>query len=129
MYEMKDDYLVGIREIDDEHRRLFELAEEAYQLLQNEFIPDKYDNINRLLQELKEYAALHFAHEEAYMEKIQYKKMFTQKIQHQQFCQKLEEFNLEDVDENQESAIMDILDFLTEWLIHHIVENDKEIGQ
>ena len=27
MYEMKDEYLTGIRMIDEEHRRLFEIAE------------------------------------------------------------------------------------------------------
>ncbi len=54
MYEMKDEYLTGIEFIDNEHRRLFEIAEETYQLKNAEFIPDKYDQINDLLNELKE---------------------------------------------------------------------------
>ena len=32
MYELKDEYLVGIESIDNEHRVLFEIADEIYQL-------------------------------------------------------------------------------------------------
>lgn len=132
MYEMKDEYLTGIPEIDAEHKRLFEIAEETYQLLQEEFVADKYDNIRQLLEELREYTATHFAHEEAYMESIHYKKMFTQKIQHQQFIDKLEGINLDSIDgsntEEQDAMVADILAFLTDWLVRHIMETDKQIG-
>ena len=73
MYEMKEEYLTGIEFIDKEHRRLFEIAEETYQLKNDEFIPDKYDQIQNLLNELKDYTAMHFAHEEEYMQSIGYK--------------------------------------------------------
>lgn len=129
MYEMKDEYLTGIELIDREHRRLFELAEEAYQLQKNEFIPDKYDHLKSILQELKDYTIMHFTHEEEYMESIQYKKMFTQKIQHEEFRHKLEEFTFEDLDENSNEMITKILNFLADWLINHILYTDKEIGK
>ena len=54
MYEMKEEYYTGIPQIDAEHKRLFEIAESAYELRRNEFIPDKYDNIRDLLEELRE---------------------------------------------------------------------------
>ena len=52
---MKEEYYTGIPQIDAEHKRLFEIAESAYELRRNEFIPDKYDNIRDLLEELREY--------------------------------------------------------------------------
>lgn len=128
MFEMKDEYLTGIDQIDQEHRRLFEITQEAYELKNNEFIPDKYDNISELLHELKDYTIQHFQHEEAYMESIQYKRMFTQKIQHQAFIEKLEEFNLDHLDDDSDEMIVEILEFLTSWLVEHILENDKKIG-
>lgn len=126
---MKPEYYTGIDLIDSEHKRLFEIANEAYNLLHEEFIPDKYDNIIAVVNELKDYTAKHFADEEAYMESINYKRMFTQKVQHAQFIEKLNEINFEDVDENQEQTIIDLLEFLTNWLIHHILENDVLIGK
>ena len=129
MYEMKEEYSTGIPQIDAEHKRLFEIAESAYELRRNEFIPDKYDNIRDLLEELREYTKEHFKHEEEYMESIQYKKMFTQKIEHQAFIDKLDEIDLDDIDENSDQMIDDILEFLTNWLVEHILHTDKQIGQ
>lgn len=129
MYEMKEEYLTGIPMIDEEHTRLFDLAEQTYQLLNDDTIPDKYDNIRAVLGELTSYAHKHFSDEEEYMESIQYKRMFTQKVQHQNFIEKIDSFDLDSIDENQMEAIQEILTFLTDWLIHHILENDKLIGQ
>lgn len=128
MYEMKDEYLTGIEQIDNEHRRLFEIAEELYQLSKEEFVPDKYDNIRNLLNELREYTKTHFNHEEAYMESIGYKRMFMQKVQHDAFCKQLDEWDLEDIDEQQDEMIENILSHVTDWLINHILEQDKQIG-
>ncbi|MEG1459263.1 MAG: bacteriohemerythrin [Acetivibrio sp.] len=129
MYEMKDEYLTGIPLIDEEHKTLFSIAEEAYQLRHEEFIPDKYDNVKAILHKLRDYTLMHFEHEEAYMESITYKRMFTQKVQHDAFREKLEDFDLENIDENTDAVVDEILVFLTNWLVHHILENDKLIGE
>ena len=92
MYEMKPEYYIGIDMIDEEHKQLFEYADEAYELLHDEFTPDKYDKIDIILENLRNYTVKHFSDEEQYMESINYKKLFTQKIQHQEFIQKLDEF-------------------------------------
>lgn len=127
MYEFKDTYKTNIDFVDKEHRKLFEIAEQAYQLQHNEFILDKYDHIVRILEELKDYTRTHFAHEEAYMQKIGYKGMFTQKVQHDAFVLKLDEIDLSAIDENSDDMISDILKFLTDWLTEHILNVDKLI--
>ncbi len=128
MYEFKEEYVTGIEQIDEEHKRLFEIADETYNLSRKEFLVDKYDQVIQILKELKEYATMHFEHEEAYMESIGYKKMFTQKVQHNAFCEKLNSWNLYDIDENSEEIVDEILNFLTNWLVSHILEHDKQIG-
>ena len=129
MYEMKPEYFSGIPQIDDEHKRLFEIAEEVYQLQRNEFIADKYDNIQSVLWQLKDYTLTHFEHEEAYMDEIGYKQKFIQKVQHDAFRQKLEELEIEKLDENSDEMITEILTFLTGWLVNHILEHDVQIGK
>ena len=128
MFEMKPEYYIGI-DIDQEHKQLFDYASEAYELLQEEFTPDKYDKIDAILEKLRDYTVKHFSDEEAYMESIQYKKIFTQKIQHQEFINKLDEFidQHEKDEENQDEQIMDILNYLTDWLINHILHVDGQI--
>ncbi len=129
MYEMKEEFKTGIEIVDNEHKMLFEIADKIYELLNNEFIIDKYDRIVNLIEELKGYAALHFRDEEAYKESINYKKMFTQKIDHDNFIKKLEEIDLNKIDENQHKYILDLLEFVNQWLVSHILEKDKLIAQ
>ena len=70
MYEMKPEYYIGIDMIDEEHKQLFKYADEAYELLQDEFTPDKYDRIDIILENLRNYTVKHFSDEEQYMESI-----------------------------------------------------------
>lgn len=131
MYEMKKEYFTGIQLIDDEHAQLFDYANQIYELLNDEFVPDKYDNIRDLLEKLTDYAKKHFADEEEYMESIQYKKLFTQKVQHKAFIDELEKYDLEEIDqmENQEAVISQMLSFVTDWLVEHILKLDTQIGK
>ena len=131
MYEMKPEFFTGIELIDNEHRQLFDYANQIHDLLHAEFVPDKYDNIVDILGKLRDYTKKHFADEEAYMESIQYKKIFTQKVQHQAFIDELDKLNLDEISEveNQEETIGNLLSFVTDWLIHHILEVDTLIGK
>lgn len=129
MYEFKEEFKTGIPQIDEEHARLFEIAEELYQLKQEEFIPDKYDNIRAILEQLRDYTLTHFEHEEAYMESINYKRMFTQKIQHDGLRRQIAEWRLDELDESQDEAIDEILQLVTGWLVDHILNQDKLIGK
>lgn len=129
MYEMKKEYMLGITQIDNEHSKLFEIADKLYELINFEFIPDKFDYIMTVIDELKLYAKYHFESEEAYMESINYKKMFSQKIDHNNFINKMEEYSPSKIDENQVGVCKELLSFITEWLVSHILEKDMEIAK
>jgi hemerythrin len=128
MYEMKANFYTGIEMIDSEHKRLFDIADSAYQLLQNDFIADKYDDAIALLQELIDYTKTHFADEEKYMEEIGYRRILSQKVMHREFIDKLDSIDMNDVDADPVHTINEILKFLNEWLIEHILKMDMLIG-
>lgn len=128
MYEFKEEFRTGIEMIDREHARLFEIADKAYATMMDDFIPDKYDYIVEILNELKDYAATHFQHEEEYMRSINYRRLLSQKAMHDEFIHKISEYDLSTLDENQKEAIMEILNFLNDWLVNHIMKSDKLIG-
>lgn len=129
MYEMKEEYKIGIDTIDQQHTKLFELTEKTYQLFKNDFTLDKYDKIIHLIEELKDYTIFHFKTEEEYMESIGYKRMFTQKMEHQAFIKKLNEVDLKKIDRDQDEYIIKLLQFLNDWLVEHIIEKDMLIGK
>ena len=129
MYEMKEEYKIGVESIDEQHKKLFELADKAYMLLKDAFSLDKYDKIVEIVEELKEYTIFHFKSEEEYMESINYKRLFTQKIEHEKFIKALDGIDLRHIDQNQDDSLVKMLNFLNEWLTEHILGNDKLIGQ
>ena len=129
MLQWKEEYEVGVAEIDEQHQKLIDIANRVYELMRNELALDKYDQIVEILQELKEYTVYHFHFEEGLMQKAKYKKRFSHKILHQNFLAQVEAVDLSAVDENQEAYLVKIMDFIANWLIDHIVGEDKKVGQ
>lgn len=124
-----DSFKTGILLIDEEHKTLFDIIGQIHAALQNELVHDKFDAIMDILDELKEYTRVHFADEENYMREISYKGLAQQEILHQNFIDKLNELDLEDVDDNQEAYLYEFLEFLQNWLMNHILKIDKLIPQ
>ena len=124
-------YHTGIEQIDNEHRRLFEIVKEVNDLIGNDLLYDKYDEIIHLIDELREYTRFHFADEEAYMEKVGYPQLDAQKRAHTAFVDKLMDIDLsqlEQIDEHQQEYLNNLISFLAGWLINHILKMDKQIG-
>ncbi len=129
MYEFKEEYKTGIDFIDEQHKVLFEIADKTYNLLKNDFTLDKYDKIVALIEELQNYTVFHFNAEEEYMKSINYKRMFTQKVEHDAFIKRIKDVDFKKIDHDQDDYIVSILQLLNDWLTGHIFENDKLIGK
>lgn len=127
MYEMKPDYFTGVDFIDKEHGRLFELAQETHDLLHDTTMLYKTNHIVALVSELIDYTRTHFTHEEAYQKSIHYPYIVEHASQHRQFEDSLAQIDLDtlsdDYDEQNET-IENILDFLINWLVNHILKVD-----
>lgn len=127
MYEMKPDYFTGIEAIDQEHTRLFELAQDTHDLLNDDLLQDKTEQLTCLISELIDYTKSHFSHEEAFLENIRYDQIQQHKQQHRDFESKLMEFDLdaaEDDYEAQNETAANLLSFLVSWLLNHILKVD-----
>lgn len=126
-FAFTEKYITGIELIDEEHKRLLEIIRETNDLIYAELLHDKYDELMRILQELREYTIKHFADEEEYMERIGYEGLELQKAAHISFVDKLNEINIMDMDDNQQEYLNDLITFLSSWLINHIMKMDKQI--
>ena len=131
MFQFTDDCLIGIKELDDEHRRLFSLINQAMDILNHTDSNDRCTQITHLLEELTQYADTHFAHEEAYMEQIRDPELIRQRMQHSLFRDKIRDFSFADIDDpgKQQQVVTDLLHFLAKWLYHHILGSDIMIGK
>lgn len=127
MYEMKPEYYTGVAQIDQEHERLFELAQETYDLLYDGLLQDKTDSIVHLVSELIDYTRLHFSHEEAYQKEIGYPYIAEHAAQHRAFEDSLAEIDIDEIAgdiDKQDETVENILNFLVNWLVNHIQKVD-----
>ncbi|WP_291580562.1 bacteriohemerythrin [Clostridium sp. UBA6640] len=128
MNSWQDDYITGVELIDEQHKKLIEIADDLYQLLKNQFITDKYDRIVQILNDLKDYTVFHFKSEEEYMLSIGYKKYLSHKVEHDDFIAKINSLDLKEIDESQQRYLIEILEFVIKWIDGHILKRDKLIA-
>ncbi len=131
MFAFTDDCLIGIAQIDEEHRYLFELLGRVHNLVSTDYQNDYYQKIKEVLAELDDYAERHFANEEAYMEQIRDPELILQRTQHAFFREKILMFDLANIDDltEQRELLDELVNFLAKWLYRHILSSDILIGK
>lgn len=128
MLQFTDDYLTGIEQIDNEHRKLFELLEEADRKVKSD--ADIRTTGMHLLNGLKDYARIHFADEEAYMESIDDPELPRQRKAHQSFIDRMNYTNFVGMpDDTMKQSVIELIAYLSHWLMHHILGSDTLIGK
>ncbi len=82
------------------------------------------DVMDKILTQLVEYANMHFAAEEALMEKYAFPSLPTHKVEYQAFARNVAKY-LDDFKSGKVGAPSALLLFLQSWLKEHILKSDK----
>ena len=126
-FAFTDEFRTQIPLVDKEHETLFKLVRQTYDLVHDEFCVDKFDNIVAILEELRNYTIKHFADEERYMKSINYDGLAEQVAAHTAFVEQLNNLDLDEIDRDQEGTLDDLIKFLLNWLVQHILKVDKKM--
>jgi hemerythrin len=123
--------MIGMPQIDEEHRHLFEIMNRGMEIARSDYSGDRYELIKRLLDELDDYAEHHFTHEEKYMEQIRDPELILQRNQHMIFRDKIRQWGFADIDDTdqQNQLLAELMEYLARWLYHHIISSDSMIGK
>lgn len=126
LFKWRDNYSCSIDEIDNQHKRLFEIGSKIVSIasLKDEY--DHYDEIMGILDELKDYTLYHFNYEEELMEKYGYENYDSHKIEHDFFIKKLSKLEKKDLEGNQKESLTEIVAFVADWISSHILKKDME---
>lgn len=88
------------------------------------------ETARKLTDELTAYAAVHFAHEEEYMEAHNDPELARQRTEHRIFTDMIGSINIDSDDEQEcRRLVNELLEFLARWLYHHILGSDIMIGR
>ncbi|WED23011.1 bacteriohemerythrin [Vibrio sp. JC009] len=115
-----DDYAIGVDEVDQQHKYLFDLINEVLQSNEDE-------KLKSSLLKLYRYTREHFRAEEALMERAGYPQYEQHKEMHNLLILKLNDSSTETMNNPSRRDALD--EFLTSWLVKHILEKDMDIGR
>lgn len=114
--------LVGIQEIDRQHKQLVQWLNDNYDLFR-----EGAEMEGTFLHELLDYSVHHFSCEEGWMRKTSYPNFVAHKEEHELFTRRIIEFKKEQ--QRNANVSVELIWFLCNWVTHHIRETDAEFGR
>ena len=134
----KNEFLLNLREIDEQHRRFFAICERLTAFAKD-FSEGNADILNLFptLMELRTYAFVHFHTEESLLMERKYAHYFDHAAEHDTFITTMNTFRSDFIPlfkaaqsgENNATEVAAFLDnmlnFVTAWLTNHILEDDN----
>ena len=117
-------FSVNVEEIDRQHQLLVNMINDLYDAMK---AGKEKDVLLKLINRLSIYAAMHFAREEHYFDIFGYPEGELHKKQHSDFELEVSKFE-SDFNKGNQSLSMEIMNFLSNWLVEHIKGSDKKYG-
>ena len=121
--QWKDRYNIDYKEIDSQHRKLLDIVNDLNALIISSSA-SSMEEIREILLRLVEYANIHFKYEELHMEKCGYYLKKEHIKEHRSFIKSIIEFN-DSISNKGKEALEDMLKYLKNWYLNHIIQVDK----
>lgn len=116
---------VQVKEFDQHHGVLISLINKLYVSMEE---GQGAENLSRIFEELLHYTEFHFTEEEKVLEYYQSPQLEEQKKQHSALLKKARELN-NDFHQGKSVLSNEVLDFLQDWVMNHILRVDKKYGE
>lgn len=121
LFPWSDTYSVNIGIIDMQHKALVELINELHHAM---ITRTGKEQLGTILSGLIKYTQGHFKTEEGLMQSNQYPDYIHHKAEHDAFTKKALDFQSK-FQTNEIGLTIEVMDFLKDWLIQHIMGVDK----
>lgn len=118
----KDEYSVKVKEIDDQHKQLFEIINNLISILNT---APKEDKIVEIVKTIVTFKEVHFATEEKYFTQFHFEGASEHIAAHKTFGEKVAAIQLEHQGDTISFAFA-LVDFLEDWLIGHLMHMDQQ---
>jgi hemerythrin len=128
LIEWKEEYTTGVKEIDKYHKKVFEIANRAFKLVDNPDADNRDNAIALAIFDLIEYTLHQFYIEEEYMLSINHRDLFWHKMEHEKFIKNINIIKEKNAKNKPEKYLIDFLEFYSKWIDRHILEDDKRIS-
>lgn len=121
----RDEYAIGVPEIDAQHRALFAAVEDLHTAFMHNQDGLK---VAQIIDFMDGYARSHFRTEEALLESAEMPDLEGHIQNHRVFFEQVEDY-LGRTQSNTRLLSMEVLHFLRDWLIAHVTETDRDVAK
>jgi hemerythrin-like metal-binding protein len=121
----KNSFNTNIPEIDIQHRYIFTVLNRLYDAVQ---ASSEIYYVKQLFNEMNEYAADHFTTEEKLMAQSGYPGLESQLKQHEYYKEQMVYLSGA-IEEKNPAVCRDLLQFLKDWFINHILQEDLKFAE
>lgn len=125
--DWSDEQSVNVSEIDRQHQNLIAVINRLHELVVGG-TSEHRAVLTPILHELRAYGEYHFATEEHLMRKYDFPRRYVHIQEHQGFIFKVDEFTT-GYQTQPDLLSLQVLSFLQHWLMHHIREVDRQLGE
>lgn len=112
---------INIEVIDSQHQLLMDVINELYDAM---MARQEKEALQKIINKLTYYAVFHFAKEEHYFEVFAFPEAEQHKKQHHDFEATISKFE-DDFNQGRQTVSIELINFLSNWLINHIKGSDK----
>lgn len=123
MFQWRESYKIDHKHIDDEHKKLFDIALRTLQYKDS----NMKQHIRDVLMELYDYMKVHFTNEEQFMKSINYENIDEHILIHEKIIIQLNEFIKKLPTLSIEKFERLLIEYMDVWLINHIICEDQKI--
>ncbi|MGD0301604.1 MAG: bacteriohemerythrin [Bryobacteraceae bacterium] len=124
IFQWKEEFSVDHAEIDTQHKRLFQLADELHRAMTE---GKGSAAVGQTLTNLVEYTKHHFACEERLMQLHDYPEYAEHKAFHDDLTARVLEFQ-RGFQAGRSVVTIELFQFLKDWLSHHIGDTDRKVS-
>jgi len=124
LFQWDERYSVGHLEIDAQHKRLFQLAEDMHTAMA---AGKGKQMLSQTLANLINYTKSHFTSEEGLMQRYGYPEYPEHKAEHDKLTAQVLAFQ-SDFNAGRAVLSIDLMHFLKNWLAHHIGKIDQKVA-
>ncbi|MCB1316255.1 MAG: bacteriohemerythrin, partial [Leptospiraceae bacterium] len=123
--QWNDSFSVGVPEMDDQHRNLFDILNELNAAMNAN---KSRETIESIIAQLSEYIVNHLRDEEQLLRKYNYPDLAKHEQSHKKFVEKVNELTGALLQDDSRILGYDIMNFVGDWLVSHIQKVDRQYG-
>ena len=122
----RDDFLVGNESIDAQHMELFKMINEFHTGIRTDGLMARVFFV-KMIQRSMQYIKSHITTEEDFMQRGEYPLFEEHKKLHDDFIAEVTR-RVHNIETEGNPDPTDIVQYLTNWIIHHIADSDKKFA-